>query len=88
MMYAKNDFDLIISLGQELKRMYEKANRNEQVAMIHVFAIKNGKTIIENNIKSVDIIKAAGLQESYKTEISKGVKLSNYVELQKDVKLP
>ncbi len=56
MMYSKNDFDLIISLGQELKRMYEKANRNEQVAMIHVFSIKNGKTIIENNIKSVDII--------------------------------
>lgn len=88
MLYTQKEFDLIINLGKELKRMYEKASRNEQVAMIHVFAIKNGETILQNKIKSVDIIKAAGLQDSYKTEISKGVKLSKFVCVKSDVQLP
>ena len=53
MMYSKNDFDLIISLGQELKRMYEKANRNEQVAMIHVFAIKIRRYYLSGGIAGI-----------------------------------
>ena len=38
-----------------------------QVASIHIFGIKYGKNIIENEFKAPDIIKAAGLNESYST---------------------
>lgn len=88
MLYTQKEFDLIMELGRELKKMYETASRNEQVAMVHVFAIKNGEIILKNKIKPVDIIKAADLQESYKTEISKGVKLSKFVTVRDDIELP
>ena len=42
MLYTQKEFDLIMELGRELKKKYETASRNEQVAMVHVFAIKNG----------------------------------------------
>lgn len=45
MLYTQKEFNLIMELGRELKKMYETANRNEQVAMVHVFAIKNGEII-------------------------------------------
>ena len=86
-MYSKETFNLVTSLGEELKRMYDNAPRNEQVSMIHLFGIKNGELIINNDIKAVDIVHAAGINDSYKTEVSKGIKLSKYVEVKSDVAL-
>ena len=78
-MYKKEVYDLVESLGKELKKMYDTAEKGEQVTRIHLFGIKNGEKIINNRIKVSDIVQVAEINESYKTEVSKGVKLSKYV---------
>ena len=62
-------------LGDILKEMYSNAEDKMQVASIHIFGIKYGKNIIENEFKAPDIIKAAGLNESYSTELQKALNI-------------
>lgn len=62
-------------LGTILKEMYGNAEDKMQVASIHIFGIKYGKNIIENKFKAPDIIKAAGLNESYSTELQKALNI-------------
>jgi len=66
-------------LGKILHEMYFESEDGEAVAMIHLFGVKYASEIIESGASKKDISKAAGLRESYGTEISKGVKLSKYV---------
>lgn len=73
----------INELGMELQKMYSSAPDKEQVTFIHLFGIKYGAIILRNNYSANDIIKASGLNDSYKTEVRKGVKLSNYVSYDK-----
>ncbi len=68
-----------VELGQILKNMYENASKGEAVAMIHLFGIKYSEEIKECNISFKEIAVAAGMNEPYGTEISKGAKLSKYV---------
>ncbi len=65
----------IEELGAVLKEMYSNAEDKMQVASIHIFGIKYGKNIIENEFKAPDIIKAAGLNESYSTELQKALNI-------------
>lgn len=67
------------SLAEILKEMYEGAIKGEQVAHIHLFGIKYAEEILNNGYKVIDIIKKSGLNTSYATELSKGIKLSKYV---------
>ena len=60
-------------LGTILKEMYSNAEDKMQVASIHIFGIKYGKNILEKDFKAIDIIKAAGLNESYSTELQKAL---------------
>ena len=69
----------INELGNVLAVMYGNAPQGEQVAHIHLFGIKYGRIIKSNAYKSTEIIKASGLNDSYATEVSKGIKLSKYV---------
>lgn len=46
-----------------------------QVASIHIFGIKYGKNIIDKEFRAPDIIKAAGLNESYSTELQKALNI-------------
>lgn len=62
-------------LGDILKSMYENAAEGMQVCSIHVFGIKYGKAIIDNGYKASEVIKAAGLNESYYTELSKALNI-------------
>ena len=62
-------------LGNILKEMYGNAEDKMQVASIHIFGIKYGKNIIGNEFKAADIIKAAGLNESYSTELQKALNI-------------
>ena len=62
-------------LGTILKEMYGNAEDKMQVASIHIFGIKYGKNIIENEFKAPDIIKTAGLNESYSTELQKALNI-------------
>ena len=66
-------------LGEILNQMYFGAEDGEAVAMIHLFGIKYATEIIESGKSKKAIAKAAGIPESYGTEISKGVKLANHV---------
>ena len=68
-------------LAKILKEMYNNAPQNEMVAMIHLFGIKYGSLILENNFNPKNIIEAAGMKSSYESEIRKGIKLSKYVEI-------
>jgi hypothetical protein len=67
-------------LGKVLKGMYDKAPRGYQVANIHFFGVKYAETILKNNFRINKIISASGLNPSYSTEVSKGIKLSEYVK--------
>lgn len=62
-------------LGTILKEMYGNAEDKMQVASIHIFGIKYGRNIIENEFKAPDIIKAAGLNGSYSTELQKALNI-------------
>lgn len=69
----------IKELGQQLKKMYDSAPPKEQVVFIHLFGIKYGEFILRNNLSVAEIVSASGINDSYKTEVRKGVKLSRYV---------
>lgn len=66
-------------LGRILREMYDNAPYGYQVANIHLFGVKYASIIINNKLKATDIIRASGLNQSYATEVSKGIKLSRYV---------
>lgn len=70
----KSDFT-IQELGSILFEMYSNAEDKMQVASIHIFGIKYGKNIIEKEFRAPEIIKAAGLNESYSTELQKALNI-------------
>ena len=72
-------------LGQKLRDMYDNAPYNEQVLMIHLFGIKFADVIRANGYNAREIIEAAGVKESYQTEVSKGMKIAKYIEIKKDM---
>ena len=65
-----------------LAGMYaDGAARNEKALSIYLFAIKYADQIRDMSAK--DIAVGAGLPESYKTEIRKGINLAKYVEVRR-----
>lgn len=69
-------------LAKELKGMYEKGiSSKEQTTMIHLFGIKYADVIKKHKYKPKNILKSAGMPESYKVEINKGIKLAKYVTI-------
>lgn len=69
----------ITELSDILNKMYTNAPEKEQVTFIHLFGIKYGDLILKNKYSAAEIVKASGINESYKTEVQKGIKLSKYV---------
>ena len=67
--------------SQILADMYQQALPKEKALSIHLFAIKYANKIEDMSAK--DIVVGAGLPESYKTEIRKGINLAKYVEVTK-----
>ncbi|WP_342476594.1 hypothetical protein NYE24_21260 [Paenibacillus sp. FSL H7-0350] len=66
-------------LGRILSDMYNKAPHGKQVAKIHLFGVKYADVIQRNHYSVKDIVAASGINISYATEVSKGIKLSEYV---------
>ena len=62
-------------IGAQLKDMYNNAGEGRQVASIIICGIKYGKVIKDNDYKASAIVAAAGLQESYSAELTKGIKI-------------
>ena len=75
----------INELGKILGEMYENAPDGDKVAMTHLFGIRYSKEIKRNNYIVKEIIKntrlknGSSMNESYQTEIHKGIKLAEYV---------
>lgn len=70
-------------LGTKLSEMYNNASKGNAVAMIHLFGIKYANEINKSEFSKRDIIKQAGISSSYLTELTKGVKLADYVIVKK-----
>jgi len=71
-------------LGKILREMYDTAPRGMQVTNIHTFAIFYAEVIESERLNKREILKAAGLPESYQTEISKGINLASYVQVKEE----
>lgn len=68
--------DLTIDqLGCILAEMYSKAAGNQQVVAIHMFGLKYGKVIIEKEYTAASITRASKINDSYATEVSKGINM-------------
>jgi len=64
--------------ARKLADMYHKgAAQKEQVTRIHLFAITYADEI--SSMSLPEILARAGLPESYKTELRKGINLAKYV---------
>lgn len=72
-------------LGQKLKDMYDNSPHNERVLMIHLFGIKFADIIRANGYNAREITEAAGINNSYQTEVNKGIKMAKYVEIKKNM---
>jgi len=68
-------------LGTILAEMYNNASKGNSVAMIHLFGIKYANEIKESEYSKKDIITQSGISASYLAELTKGVKLAEYVIL-------
>jgi hypothetical protein len=66
-------------LGTILSGMYNDAPMEDAALMIRLFGIKYAAEIKKDNHSNEEIIKASGISEVYLYELSKGVKLSEYV---------
>ncbi len=66
-------------LGTKLSEMYNNAQKGDSVAMIHLFGIKYANEIKESEYSKKDIITQSGISASYLTELTKGVKLAEFV---------
>ena len=75
----------INELGNKLRKMYETKGANK-TTMIHLFGVIYSNEIRESGIKPIEIVKAAQMHESYKTEVSKGMSLAEYVVLKQEYK--
>jgi len=70
--------------AEQLSYMYNNAPKGEAVTFIHLFGIKYAEEINalkERGVSVQELVKKSGLSDSYKTEVSKGIKLANYVNL-------
>ena len=62
-------------LGTILKQMYEDQEASSQTNATRMFAIKYGKIIEQHGYNAATLVAAAGLKESYHTEVNKGINI-------------
>ena len=72
-----------LELAAELHRRYENAKRNEAACQIHLFGIEYAKELQDCGCPLKHIVELSGISMGYLSEISKGIKLSKYVEVRK-----
>lgn len=68
-----------LDAADRLKRMYNNAFPGEKVLQIHLFGIKYAEDLADLDVKAV--VEAAGVHESYDTEVRKGMRLARHVTL-------
>ena len=73
-------------LIKKLNELYFNAKDKETAVMIHLFGIKYADILKEHGSLKM-LAEEAGIPASYATEISKGMKLSDFVDIQSHVKI-
>lgn len=68
--------------AQILRQMYYNAPRGEQVAHIHLFGIRYADQL--EGLTNPEIVRRAGLNDSYHSEVAKGRRLAKYVVVKTD----
>jgi hypothetical protein len=68
-------------LGKILKKMDADAPYGLKGINAHLFGVKYGDEILENNLKLENIAEISGIDSRYKMEIRKGIILSKYLTL-------
>jgi hypothetical protein len=78
---------LLKELSKALEHHYQIGKqRKERNALIQCFGIKYADVIKENNIRPEDIVEYSSLKgTTYAIEIRKGMKLSKYVVITKNI---
>ncbi len=66
-------------LGEILREIYENSPEGLKTLNIHLFGIKYGEQILNNNLRIENIVNISGIKPIYKMEIRKGIILSKYV---------
>jgi hypothetical protein len=69
----------IEDLAQKLKTAYFGASDKKRVVSIHLFGIRYAQEIEGKSCKEIAV--RAGINESYGTEIRKGMNLAEYVSI-------
>lgn len=70
---------LFPELALELRDAVRRANAGEIVVSIHLFGIRNERSL--RGVPLKELVDAAGIPASYHTEIHKGMKLAKYVSI-------
>ena len=68
----------IDALGKALALAYSDREEIGQVVQIHLFAIRNAEALKSVSLPAV--LSSAGIADSYKTELRKGINLAPFVE--------
>lgn len=66
-------------LARELRTEYDNAPKAQKVVQIHLFGIRRASVL--QNVSLSDLLARAGMPDSYKTEVRKGIRLSEHVEV-------
>jgi hypothetical protein len=69
----------IAELGVILSDMYNNSPKEDAALMIRLFGIRYAAEIKKDNYSNEEIMKASGISNIYLNELSKGLKLSEYV---------
>lgn len=78
--------DVLKQLGRELEKFYNNAPRGKAILRLEYFVIKNSKKIMSNEIKPIELLKAANLEsKNISGEINRALKLSQYVEITREM---
>ena len=68
-------------LSEMLKTMYESAPKENKILNIHIFGIRYGKKILEEEYSVDEIMEKSGLDSSLKDRLVEGINLSDYAEI-------
>ena len=66
-------------LARELQSNYSGALKSEKVVQIHLFGIRRAAAL--KNVSLPELLARAGMPDSYKTELRKGIRLADHVQV-------
>lgn len=73
----------INELSKIFEEMISNAKKGNLYVQYHLFGIKYVSEILNSNFTIEEIVENAGIKKSLASEIRKGMKLSEFVELKK-----